>query len=112
MQYTDYVNKTSGNEEEHQHEVMEDRHFEYMERASHDSVITSLNKRKFSRRYKYSLPVISKDQNFIGFPRFSFKDKQANLGVIDIYDCSGEQYWMADQEVDLNDGFYKCSLKL
>ena len=112
VQYTDYVNKTSSNEDMDHHEVMEDRHFEYVVRASHDSVIASLNKRTFSRRYKHSLPVISKDQNFIGFPRFSYKDKSANLGVIDIYNCSDEQFWLAEHEVDLNDGFYECSLKL
>lgn len=113
--YQEYVNKTSNDEDLNQHDVMDERHFEYISRESHKSVISSLNRRIFSGRYKNSLPIMSKDQNYVCFPRFSTIDKsQASENIIDVYDCSGPdgEYWRSNDLVDINDSFYRFSIKM
>ena len=46
--YQEYVNKTSSDQDLGHHEVMDERHFEYVTRESHNSVISSENRRIFS----------------------------------------------------------------
>ena len=113
--YQEYVNKTSNDQDLNHHEIIDERHFEYISRESHNSVISSENKRIFSERYKNSLPIMSKDQNYVCFPRFSTVDKsQASEGIIDVYDCSGPdgKFWKSKKNVDITDGFYRFSINM
>ena len=32
--------------------------------------------------------------------------------IIDVYDCSSEDFWLSDKRVSINDGFYRFSFKL
>ena len=58
---------------------------------------------------------MSKDQNYVCFPRFSTIDrKQAQENIIDLYDCSGPngEFWMSTELVDIKDSFYRFSIKM
>ena len=48
-------------------------------------------------------------------PRFSntlSQKRSVNEDVIDVYDCSQADFWTSNKNVDLNDGFYRFSLKM
>lgn len=95
---------------------MEDRHFEYIERSSHDAVIKTENKRAFGQKYRRSMPIMSDDQSRVCFPRFSvYGSNETNqAGIIDVYDCSGEagEFWMSHNSIDIDDEFYLYSLRV
>ena len=60
--YQDYVNKSCSEvEPDELADVREDRHFDYVSRESHKSMIVSHAKRYFSGRYRNSMPIMSTD---------------------------------------------------
>ena len=115
VSYKNYVNKTSQETElDEIEDVLEDRHFDYVSRENHKANIVSKNKRFFGARYTCSKPIISRGQNLVCMPRFtqevSFKE-MVNEDIIDVYDCSEEEFWTSPEKVDIEDrDFYKFSL--
>ena len=62
VSYKDYVNKScTAVEPDELEDVREDRHFDYVSRDNHKSVIVSHAKRYFSDRYRNSMPIMSTD---------------------------------------------------
>ena len=45
-------------------------------------------------------------------PRFNPSDEASGQGIIDIYECSEEAFWLREAALDTDDENYKCSLRL
>ena len=119
VSYKDYVNRSyyASQEEPEELKVREDRHFDYVSRESHKSLIVSLAKRYFSDKYRSSMPIVSTDQKLVCMPRFALAGGthgqiMKSEDVIDVYDCSDERFWTSEKLVDIDDDFYLFSLDL
>ena len=113
--YKDYTEKTEFMDD-NTYRREEGRYFILYERESFKDQLTTLNRRFFSKRhYAKSIPQISTDQTIVSMPRFDLRDRDEfeNEDLIDIYDCSDENFWLKSKPVDPEqDEDFKCQLRL